>query len=58
MADHTAPLTGAPIGDPEIDAIFAEIDELLKEWDSLIDEQLATAERLRDLAAIEEEFNC
>jgi hypothetical protein len=63
MTDHTrTPLTGSitgPLtGDAEIDAVFAEIDALLEEWDLLIDEQLATARRMRDLAAVEEEWSC
>lgn len=49
---------GPPTGDPEVDAIFAEIEVLFEEWDQLIDEQLATAHRLRDMAAIEEEWTC
>ena len=63
MTNHTRTpqkesITGPLTGDPEVDAIFAEIDVLLEEWDQLIDEQLATAQRLRDLAAIEEEWSC
>lgn len=55
---RTESVTGPLTGDPEVDALFAEIDGLLEEWDQLIDEQLATARRLRDLAAIEEEWSC
>ncbi|WP_216915951.1 MULTISPECIES: hypothetical protein [unclassified Synechococcus] len=52
MADTPAPLTG----DPEIDALLAEIDGCLAEWDLLIDEQLEITRRLGDLAAIDAEF--
>jgi hypothetical protein len=51
-------ITGPLTGDPEVDAIFVQIDVLLEEWDQLIDEQLANAQRLRDLASIEEDWSC
>jgi hypothetical protein len=55
---QTESITGPLTGDSEVDALFAEIDVLLNEWDQLIDEQLATAQRMRDLAAIEEGWSC
>lgn len=42
----------------ETEAIFAEIDKLLGEWGLLIDEQLATAQQMLDVAAIDEEWSC
>ena len=52
MTDAPAPLTG----DPEIDALLAEIDGCLDRWGLLIEEQLEITRRLGDLAAIDEEF--
>ena len=53
MTDTPAPLTG----DPEIDAIVAEIEDTLDRWGLLIEEQLEITRRLGDLAAIDEEFS-
>lgn len=53
MTDTPAPLTG----DPEINAIVAEIEDTLDRWGLLIEEQLETAHRLADLASIGEEFS-
>jgi hypothetical protein len=53
MDDTTrTPLTG----DPEIDALVAEMEDSLERWGLLIEEQLETAHQLADLAALEEEF--
>ena len=52
MTDQTRSL---PVGDAEIDAMFAEIDALMENWGSLIEEQLTHARHMRDLVSILEE---
>jgi hypothetical protein len=53
MTDNTrTPLTG----DPEIDALVAEIEGCLDRWGLLIEEQQQIAHMMLDLAAIDEEF--
>ena len=52
MDDTTRTL---PVGDAEIDAMFAEIDALMENWGSLIEEQLTRARHMRDLVSILEE---
>jgi hypothetical protein len=47
-----------PTGDVDIDALFDAIDDALAEWDQLLDEQLAIAHRLGDLAAVDQEWSC
>lgn len=53
----TDPTRTLPTGDADIEALFAAIDAALEEWDQLLDEQLAIAHRLGDLAAVEEEWS-
>jgi hypothetical protein len=55
MDDTTRAL---PVGDAEIDAMFAEIDALMENWGTLIEEQLTKAQHMRDLVSIlEEQFS-
>ena len=53
----TDPHRTLPTGDPEIDALVAEIEDTLDRWDLLIEEQLEITRRLGDLAAIEGEWS-
>ncbi len=53
MDDTTRTL---PTGDPEVDALLAEIDGCLAEWGRLIEAQQQIAHKMLDLAAIDEEF--
>ena len=52
MTDQPTPLC------PEVQTIFDEIDVLMEDWGRSIDRMEATAERLMDLAAIDEEWSC
>ena len=56
MTDETRSLTST--GDAEIDALFAEIDELLFEMGRSNERLLALAHEMRNVSAELEEWSC